>query len=163
MEELRNRFEEMGFTEPKTVLATGNVLIRGEESRPELKKRIERELTECMGTEMSVILRTEEELAQLLREAEEIDIPEEHHHYILFTDDAIYPELLKEYRRSESPGAGGLFPTSDEDMHWVVPKGRTTEGFGKQVLGSMKYKKLLTSRNISTVKKLSDALRSRGE
>jgi uncharacterized protein (DUF1697 family) len=60
MADLREAFEEMGFAEVATYIASGNVLFRApRQKRDELAARIESELSRRFGVELKVVLLTE--------------------------------------------------------------------------------------------------------
>jgi uncharacterized protein (DUF1697 family) len=60
MADLRAAFEEMGFADVETYIASGNVLFWApRQKREELAQRIESELTRRYGTEIRVVLLTE--------------------------------------------------------------------------------------------------------
>ena len=65
MERLRELFEELGFTDVSTFIASGNVHFtpdRTDAGEDELTARIERHLDEALGYSVDVFLRTTEEL-----------------------------------------------------------------------------------------------------
>lgn len=66
MAELRKAFEELGFRDVKTVLASGNVLFETSASDPaELVRNIERGLAGVLGRDVPTIVRTLEDLRTL--------------------------------------------------------------------------------------------------
>lgn len=70
MAELRKLFEGLGFTDIKTVLATGNVIFdASQRDRMEIASQIERAIAAAYGYETVAILYTKDELASL-READ---------------------------------------------------------------------------------------------
>lgn len=67
MAELRQVFEELGFTQVKTLLASGNVLFNCAEEEPAaLTQRIEQKLLQAFGHEIGVILRSRAEIQALV-------------------------------------------------------------------------------------------------
>jgi uncharacterized protein (DUF1697 family) len=63
MADLRTAFEEIGFAEVSTYIASGNVLFRApRQKRAELAARIESELTRTFGIELKVVLLTRAQL-----------------------------------------------------------------------------------------------------
>lgn len=67
MEELKKAFESMGFQNVKTLLASGNVLFETPETGTDnLVKRIEEKLEKELGHEIGVLLRTIEEIQNLV-------------------------------------------------------------------------------------------------
>jgi uncharacterized protein (DUF1697 family) len=67
---LRAAFEEMGFADVATYIASGNVLFRApRQRREELAARIESELTRRFGIEVRVVLMTEAQLRTVVEGA----------------------------------------------------------------------------------------------
>ena len=66
-EDLRTRFEELGFDEVRTFRASGNVIFAaaGEESEEELSARIETGLAAALGYEVPVFLRDASEIGTI--------------------------------------------------------------------------------------------------
>ncbi len=158
MEDLRQAFLDMGFTSVQTKLATGNVIATApdmQQDKDELKDAIERELSRRFGYEAYVLLRDEEDLAQICASAEAMSVPEGCHQYFLFCDDkqtiqdltGRFEAMQHEKNEQWMPHTQGAF--------WIVPKGATlTSEFGYHVLGDARYKSVLTSRNMNTVFKV---------
>ena len=68
MDVLRNAFEELGFENVSTVLASGNVLFEADSiNEKELEKQIEKLLPGAIGFESGVIIRTVEDIHKLVR------------------------------------------------------------------------------------------------
>lgn len=84
------------------------------------------------------------------------------HHYLLFCERPLLQELEGLYAGYPALPGEALFGKG-QDVHWKVQKERTLEGFGSKVLGSVRFKALLTSRNLRTVIKIRDGLRAMEE
>jgi uncharacterized protein (DUF1697 family) len=70
MAALREAFEEMGFADVATYIASGNVLFRApRQKREELAARIESELSRRFGVELKVVLLTEKLLKNVVQGA----------------------------------------------------------------------------------------------
>jgi uncharacterized protein (DUF1697 family) len=70
MADLRAAFEEMGFEDVATYIASGNVFFRAPRQRREvLAARIESELTKCFGWELKVVLLTAAQLRSVVEGA----------------------------------------------------------------------------------------------
>jgi uncharacterized protein (DUF1697 family) len=68
METLRKIFINCGFSDVKTYIQTGNVLFRYKKTRLALlSKKIEANVKEVMGNEVPVILRTREQLEEMVK------------------------------------------------------------------------------------------------
>jgi uncharacterized protein (DUF1697 family) len=67
-EKLRGLFEELGFTNVRTVISSGNVLFESSSrSVPGLESVIEKALPEKLGFFSTVIIRSDDELDRLVR------------------------------------------------------------------------------------------------
>lgn len=157
MVDLRSLAESLGYAGAATILATGNLLIKTDESAEEVKRRISVGLSDRMHMPMHCLVRSQEQMERLL--AESSVVPEDYHHYILFCDAPIMDELLTLYAGCAQGDGEKLYAASD-DLHWIVRKGDTLKGFGSTVLGSRKYQAVLTSRNLNTVEKIAQGLKT---
>lgn len=85
-EKLRQVFEELGFTNVGTVIASGNVVFdSGSKSVSALEKRIEAALPEKLGFRSTAIVRSQEELEALVRKDPFKGIPDRKPNYLLVT------------------------------------------------------------------------------
>jgi uncharacterized protein (DUF1697 family) len=67
MDHLRRIFEDLGFQDVRTVIASGNVLFEtGAADRRALEERVEKAVLERTGIETVAIVRTREEIATLI-------------------------------------------------------------------------------------------------
>jgi uncharacterized protein (DUF1697 family) len=70
MVDLRAAFEELGFADVATYIASGNVLFRApRQKRDALAARLEAELTRRFGTELKVVLLTDTQLRAVVDDA----------------------------------------------------------------------------------------------
>jgi uncharacterized protein (DUF1697 family) len=68
MEALRQLFEALGFSEVETFIASGNVAFTTPSPNAEaLERKIERRLKEALGYAVATFIRTEAELAEIVR------------------------------------------------------------------------------------------------
>lgn len=66
MAELKACLEAAGFSDVKTVLASGNVRLSGEDGESQIKTRLEKAIVDRFGFDVGVVLRSEAELAAML-------------------------------------------------------------------------------------------------
>lgn len=67
MSDLKKAFEELGYSNVKTLLNSGNVIFDTKEPEPQiLTQEIENKLTQSFGFEVSVIVRTQKEIQELI-------------------------------------------------------------------------------------------------
>jgi uncharacterized protein (DUF1697 family) len=157
MKELKEFFVELGFTDVKTILATGNVLVTLDEDRlkNDLKETIERELSKAFSYNAHIIIRSRSEMEAICMEASKIQLPQDYHLYVLLCDsEEVVTELSAVFGGMEHSRTEQVVPYHKE-LLWMVPKGDTLKSeFGSKILQSKKYKDKLTSRNINTIEKL---------
>lgn len=157
MDALREAFRVMGHPEAKTILATGNVVVRLEDPAAE-KASIERTLSEIFSYEAYVLLRSEEELAAACAAAKDIAVPPDFHCYLLILEDGTLAPLAEAFGSLPHMEGEQFFPLG-RDAFWLVPKGSTVDSpFGSKALGSRRFKSVLTSRNMNTVEKVLSAM-----
>lgn len=155
MADLRRLAEDLGYTGASTILTSGNLLVKTNEDGQTVRQRICDTLGAYMRQPMHCLVRSREQIERLLDESDAA--PEGYHHYILLCDEPILDELLK-LHAGYAQGEGGKLYGASNDLHWIVRKGNTLEGFGSAVLGSRRYQAILTSRNLNTVEKIARGL-----
>jgi uncharacterized protein (DUF1697 family) len=157
MKELKEFFVRLGFTEVKTILATGNVLVTLDKDRLKhnLKEKIEAELSRAFSYDAHIIIRSRDDIEAIYMEARKLQLPEDYHLYVLLCDsEEVVVELTAVFDRVEHSIKEQVFPYHKE-LLWMVAKGDTLKSeFGSKILQSKKYKDKLTSRNINTIVKL---------
>ncbi|MGG2015706.1 DUF1697 domain-containing protein [Bacillus sp. S10(2024)] len=75
MAELRSTFETLGLSQVQTYIQTGNVLFKSDESKEQLRLRIEDAIRTNFGISVTVILRTADELERIIAECPYADVP----------------------------------------------------------------------------------------
>jgi uncharacterized protein (DUF1697 family) len=154
MEALRRLFEEMGFTNVETFIASGNVIFDAPVPRGDgLERRIEQALREALGYEVATFVRTPAELADVVRHEpfDAADVEAARALYVLF---------LKAPLGDAARQALAALRTETDDFHshgreayWLV---RTPMSESK-VTGARLERALggpATARNVTTVRKL---------
>lgn len=66
MAELKSMFQSMGFERVQTYIQSGNVLFEAEQDADSLRERIEHEIEKVFSISVTVIIRTSEELDQMI-------------------------------------------------------------------------------------------------
>ncbi len=162
MDVLKAAFIDMGFQNVKTILATGNVIFSDvKEHNPgqDIKATIENALSSHFGYDAHIFIRSNTQIQAILCAARTITVPDKCHHYCLLCDDTRLPLELKELFDSMPHMPQEQFIAHEVGAFWIVPKGSTlSSDFGAKILGSKKYKSLLTSRNINTMEKIYKAM-----
>ncbi len=153
--ELAALFEELGFEQVRTVLASGNVAFAASDtwSRSEVKRRIEQALRERFGYEAWIVLITRAELEAVVEAFPFDEEREGWHPYVLFgSDRAHLAELAADV--GELDPDDDLVEPGDGVLYW---HNRRASGVGSTFAkrtAKAKYKPTTTNRNLRTLRKL---------
>jgi len=158
MEKLRTAFEELGFTDVETVIASGNVLFStSTRSVSALESRIERHLAAELGYEVATFIRSPDDM-QAVAEFDPFpgEVHEGHTLSIAFLKQHPGDEVAERLR--------GMRTDYDEllvhgrELYWLA-RGRSSDS----TVWRTPMEKILggpaTSRNVTTVRKLAAKLR----
>ena len=106
--DLRDLFDQLGFTDVRTVLASGNVVFSSTAAAPALKTKIEKALRDRFGYDAWIVLVTRAAVAQAV-EAFPFDAADASRQpYVVFaSDDAVLTEILAAAPELDSPHTGG--------------------------------------------------------
>lgn len=124
------------------------------------KHHLETSLSQHFNYDAHVVLKTQEDVKAILMEAHNHKVPEGYHHYVLLSSSMVGDK--EKLGLDLAQDLEGCMKAEHEALilgkygiYWIVPKGDTLKSeFGKKVLGSKKYKSLLTSRTIGTLEKM---------
>jgi uncharacterized protein (DUF1697 family) len=158
MEKLRTLFEEAGFTDVETVIASGNVLFStGARDPGALETKIERHLAAALGYEVATFLRSPDEM-QAVAEFDPFpgEVEEGHTLSVAFLKQHPGDQVAQRLR--------GMRTDYDEllvhgrELYWLA-RGRSSDS----TVWRTPMEKILggpaTSRNVTTVRKLAARLR----
>jgi uncharacterized protein (DUF1697 family) len=98
MDQLRASFESLGFQQVKTYIQSGNVLFKTELPPASLSKQIEDKLLGDFGFQVSVILRTSDEMAEIIESnplLKKRGIDQQKLHVMFLSDAPAAPALKK--------------------------------------------------------------------
>ena len=152
MADVAKAFEHAGFTNVRTILASGNVLLESRSGVAAVRKKAESALREAFGYDAWVLAYDIETLAAISAAFPfERDV-EGHHSYVTFvTDDNVLDELAALAKDAPADeqirrGAGVIY--------WQVPKTGTLDTTIGKTMGKKRYKSATTSRNLRTIEKV---------
>lgn len=159
MEDLRKTFESIGFKNITTLLNSGNIIFQTEEiNSAAVVEEIQKELKKIFGYEISVLLRSEEEITSLVNRDpfKDVNVTKDTRLYITFLSEKHHSNLKTPYESPEKDlKVLSVTPTEICTVITVSPERNTTDmmkiietEFGKQV----------TTRNWNTVVKVYNAL-----
>jgi uncharacterized protein (DUF1697 family) len=158
MAELKACLEASGFTDVKTVLASGNVRLSGEGTEDDNKARIEKAIADQFGFDVGVVLRSGDEMASMLdgNPFDTLDPQADLTRHILMFDKPL-PEGISIDSR---PGDTEILRIDRRDLYIAAyrqPNGRYTEHV-EEVLKPLYQKigkgNLDTMRNWNTIEKI---------
>ena len=153
--DLREVFEQQGFDDVRTVLASGNVTFTstGREPRAKLKQRIEQALRDRFSYDAWIILITRRELEHAI-EAFPFDADDPRRQpWVIFTSE---PSVVGELMRAADDADPEVDPLSAGDgvVYWNPVKGTTVGTPFAKLLAKTRYKPVTTNRNLRTLRKL---------
>jgi uncharacterized protein (DUF1697 family) len=147
MATLREVFDGLGYTDVRTYVNSGNVVFDGPKATA---KKIEQAIEAQFGFDVAVVLRTRDELAQVVADDPFGDLADHPARYfVLFAD----RKLDAHKAEGVDTGPGEQWAVCEREIHLWLPEGVQ----GSKVLKGMTEKRFgatLTSRNRRTVGKL---------
>jgi uncharacterized protein (DUF1697 family) len=151
MAELAELVREVGYTDVKTVLASGNVLFTTPDAASTAKTTLESALRERFGYEAWVHVLTVDAIRKIVA-AYPYPRSADRHAYVVF---AMKPEVRDEVLAVELDPAVEQAQAGDGVIYWSVPKGSTLDSAMGTAQSKARYKPWLTTRNLNTLEKLS--------
>ncbi|MBY4129872.1 DUF1697 domain-containing protein [Rhodococcus fascians] len=153
MVDLREALSAAGFTNVRTILATGNVLLQSPLNAAALKAQVESTLAQAFGYQAWVVVLAVPTLRAIVQSYPFDAEREGWHPYVVFgSDDSHLTEL--------SALAGDLdselerIAEGNSVLYWEVRKGSTTDSTFGKATAKAKYKATTTTRNVRTLVKI---------
>jgi len=150
MAEVRTALTDAGFSDVRTILASGNVLLNSSAGVATVRKKAEAALRDRFGYDAWVLaydidtVRAIDEAYPFERELDG------YQSYITFVTDADVLDELAELtagpKEKISRGKGVIY--------WQVPKGSTLDSTIGKTMGKPRYKSSTTTRNLRTLAKV---------
>ncbi len=152
MADVRAALAEGGFPGARTVLASGNVLLSSEHDTATVGSAVEQILTERFGYQARVLVRTAEQLAQVVADYPFDTDESTHHPYVVFCRSAEVLDSLRaeltELDPAERIASGG------DVLYWQTPRGRSLDTPVAKTLARARYTAEVTTRNLRTLRRL---------
>jgi uncharacterized protein (DUF1697 family) len=152
MAEVAKVFERAGFTNVRTILASGNVLLDSHSGVNAVRKKAEEALRDAFGYDAWVLayaIETVDAISKAFPFEREV---EGHHSYITFVTD---PKVLDELAAlSKDAGPDEKIKRGEGVIYWQVPKTGTLDSTIGKTMGKKRYKSSTTTRNLRTVDKM---------
>lgn len=156
MQELKGQLINQGFLNPRTLLASGNILVEGQDNDKRiLEQKMCRFLEETYHYEAHVIIKSKDEVEAICKQARMHLVNDSMTHYILLLQNKEDAQEIKELFDVSEHTYQEMLIVHETGCYWMVEKGHTLDtAFGKIILGNKKYRARITSRNINTLYKV---------
>jgi len=152
MAEVCEVFRSAGVKDVVSVLASGNIIFSSEEKAEDLKKILEKAMSEHFNYEAFLFVKSHQEIDDFLS-SNPFDKNEDLHVYTFIGIDEIEKVLMKEFENSaKAENEEGKIVNNS--FYWQIPKGNTLDSSFGKILGKKSLKDQFTSRNINTFEKI---------
>lgn len=150
MEDLRTIAADLGLDQPRTYIASGNLLFRSDQSETVLKRMLESALANHMSARVEVMIRTADELAETVM-ANPFASEDSSRVVAIFLDDKPGPDALGNAQNVNdermASGAREIY------VHYPSGQGRSKLKIPAAASG--------TARNMNTIAKLAELAREK--
>jgi uncharacterized protein (DUF1697 family) len=150
MAEVAAALTDAGFTDVRTILASGNVLLESSARVATVRKKAEAALRERFGYDAWVLaydIDTVRAISEAYPFEREVD---GYQSYITFvTEKAVLDELA-----ALDAGPDEKISRGEGVVYWQVPKGSTLDSTIGKTMGKKRYKASTTTRNLRTLAKV---------
>ncbi|MFE4197717.1 DUF1697 domain-containing protein [Paenarthrobacter sp. NPDC056912] len=158
MADLKTALLEYPFSNVKTLLASGNVVLQSDLGTKDVKSRFEECLRETFGYDAWVVVLTASRVAELVAACPYPSDDKSTHSYItLASDTAMLDEL---FEAGEALGGVEQIRLGPEASAWLAPAGGTLDSPFSRLSAKTRYKSSTTTRNLRTMIKVRDAAAS---
>ncbi|NIF05065.1 DUF1697 domain-containing protein [Chryseobacterium sp. Tr-659] len=152
MAEVCKVFEEAGMKEVSSVLASGNIVFSSDKHADDLKKILEKAMSEHFSYDAFLFIKSQEE-TEAFWNSIPFEKNENLHIYAFVGMPGVEKVLMEEFQK-----AAQAEHEKAEIIHhlfyWQVPKGNTLDSTFGKVLGKKSLKDQFTSRNVNTFEKV---------
>jgi len=154
MKDVCEIFSRSGVKNVSSVLASGNVIFSSPLKNTELRTMLETALLPHYSDKIDLFVKDVQEL-KMITENDPFDPSEEFHTYVFISERGMEKELERLFK-DIVPASGEEGIVNNGTFYWKVKKGDTlTSGFSK-MLGHKDLKDKFTSRNINTIRRITD-------
>ena len=141
-----------GFTEVKTILASGNVLLDSGAAAKTVRTKAEAALRDAFGYDAWVLVYDLETLRAIADGYPFEREVEGHHSYVTFVSDEKVLDELADLAGDAGPDE--KIERGDGVLYWQVPKSSTLDSAVGKTMGKKRYKSSTTTRNLRTLAKV---------
>ncbi|PND54726.1 pyridoxamine 5-phosphate oxidase [Mycobacterium sp. ENV421] len=141
-----------GFTEVRTILASGNVLLDSGAAATTVRTKAEAALRDAFGYEAWVLVYDLETLRTIADGYPFEREVEGYHSYVTFVSDGKVLDELADLAGDAGPDE--KIERGDGVLYWQVPKSSTLDSAVGKTMGKKRYKSSTTTRNVRTLAKV---------
>lgn len=158
MKDVKDVAERSGLRDVVTVLATGNVVFSSDETAQTVSARLADALQEHYGEPVFLFVKDAAQVDEMVAAVPFDDDPKLHV-YAFVCDGDLAATLLDRFQ-TVAPVADETAAVSSGYFFWRVPRGSTLDAGFSKTLGDPRLRAQLTSRNISTIRKVQAVMRA---
>lgn len=151
-EDLKSSLTDAGFTDVRTVLASGNALVTSERDAQDVKISAEQALRSRFDREIPVIVRSQTQVAELVAHSPYDADSDSHHAYVVLVesqkDVTTLLDLTPPSETDETTAEGILA------LYWWCPRGSGLGTPASKATTKAAKSMLMTTRNVRTLRRL---------
>jgi uncharacterized protein (DUF1697 family) len=145
-------FTDAGFTEVKTILASGNVLLDSGAAAKTVRTKAEAALRDAFGYDAWVLVYDLETVATVARDYPfEAEVEGQQSYVTFVSDTKVLDELAA---LADDAGPDEKIERGDGVLYWQVPKNSTLDSTIGKTMGKKRYKSSTATRNLRTLAKV---------
>ena len=149
--DLATLFRDLGCTDVRTVLASGNVVFTADGGLGSVKGAVEQGLRDRFGYDAWIVLVPHERLAAVL-DGFPFPSDADRHDYVVFgSDDRALDDLVADLALDDTVEQ---VARGDGVVYWSCPKGSSTDTVFAKRAAAARFKRTTTTRNTNTLRKL---------
>ena len=148
---LKEVLEKGGFANVKTYIQSGNIVLQTELSPTQISQKVHQLIKENIGAELSVIVKTADEIAQVLSENPFTDGYDIKRVFFTLFNDELSQALANELKTQDF--GEEKFDFTKKAMYMYLPKDASCSKLSNNFL-EKKLKIVATTRNFNTLNKL---------
>ena len=152
MAEVATALADAGFTNVRTILASGNVLLESSAKVAAVRKKAEATLRETFGYDAWVLVYDIDTVRAVVDAYPFEREVEGYQSYVTFVADAALLDELAALGKGARPQE--KISRGEGVVYWQVPKGSTLDSTIGKTMGKPRYKSSTTTRNLRTLAKV---------
>lgn len=145
-------FKDAGMKEVSSILASGNIVFSSDKNADDLKKILEKAMSEYFSYEAFLFVKSQEE-TEVFWNSIPFEKNENFHIYAFVGIPGVENTLMEEFQKA-SHAEDEKAEIVNEIFYWQVSKGNTLDSTFGKVLEKKSLKDQLTSRNTNTFEKI---------